>query len=212
MTAMNPFPGQVDRIFLTIEQMRVLASVIRSEVFYMYTPMEPRAVSDIAAGLGKSPQTIHYHTNELVEAGLLIAVEERKSYARIEKLYVHKGVDTFSGYAKDESPEYRDEIVNGMHAVFRTMGREMAEAHEAMELEIEMSKLVAYQQNVIRVSAEHAVEIRRKLYELRQALLDYDDPNGQYRVRTAVYMGPSIETSRKVTKNKRSVRKKKGTS
>jgi DNA-binding transcriptional ArsR family regulator len=207
---MNPFPGQVDRIFLTIEQMRVLASVIRSEVFYMYTPMEPRAVSEIAAGLGKSPQTIHYHTNELVESGLLIAVEERKSYARTEKLYVHKGLDTFTGYSYKESAEYREEIVNGMQAVFRTMGREMAEAQEAIGLDDEIAKLVAYQQNVIRVSAEHAQEIRRRLYELRQALLEYDDPNGQYRVRTAVYMAPSIETSRKVTKNRRSVRKKKG--
>ncbi|HLO99686.1 MAG TPA: helix-turn-helix domain-containing protein, partial [Fimbriimonas sp.] len=90
------FPGQVERIDLTIEQVRVLSSEIRNEVFYSYQKREPRSVAEVANGLGKSAQTVHYHTNELADAGLLIAVEERKVRSRTEKLYVHAALSTNS--------------------------------------------------------------------------------------------------------------------
>lgn len=197
---MELFPGQVETISLTIEQMRVLGSPIRSEVFYAFTPKEPRSVSEIAKGLGKSAQTVHYHTSELISAELLVAVDERKVRSRTEKLYVHKGRGTYSANPVTASDEYRDEVVNGFYAVARTIGREMDEAYAAIAVDPEFGKLVAYQQNTIRVSAEDAAEIKRRLYELRAALLEFDDPNGEYRVRTAVYMAPSIETSRAATK------------
>lgn len=190
------FPGQVMHMHLSVEQMRVLGSVIRSEVFYMYRGKEPRSVSEIAAGLGKSAQTIHYHTNALVEAGLLLAVDERKVHARVEKLYVHKAVGTFSKSPDQVDDEYRAEVVAGFYAVCRSMGREMDEAYKVIGVEGEFAKLVAYQQNTIRVSLEHAVEIKQRMHELRRALLEYDDPEGEYRVRTSVFMAPSLETSR----------------
>lgn len=208
MEKMNLLPGQVEVISLTLEQMKVLASVIRSEVFYSYSWREPRSVSEIASGLGKSAQTIHYHTNELVEAGLLIAVDERRSHARTEKLYVHYAQGTYSQHPEKATEEYRDEVVDGFYAVTRVIGKEMDEAYDAIGLDADFAKLVAYQQNTIRVSLEHAVEIKRRLYELRVALLEYHDPEGPYRIRTAVYMAPSIETSRTVTKKKRGSKKK----
>ncbi|RYG27760.1 ArsR family transcriptional regulator, partial [bacterium] len=81
------FPGQVERVDFTFEQVECLTSPVRSAVFWAFTSHTPQSVADVAKGLGKSAQTVHYHVNGLLEVGLLVAVDTRQRGARTETLY-----------------------------------------------------------------------------------------------------------------------------
>ncbi|HLP00018.1 MAG TPA: hypothetical protein VK171_15585, partial [Fimbriimonas sp.] len=95
---------------------------------------------------------------------------------------------------------YRAEIVAGFNAVAKSLAREMEAAHEVIGHDKDFGKLVGYQQNRIRVSLEDAYEIKRLLYELRDSLDRFHDPEGEFRIRTSVFMAPSLETSREAMK------------
>lgn len=88
---MKLFPGQVERLVFTLDQAKSLASPVRSAVFWAFSSTSPMSVSEVAKGLKKSAQTVHYHVNALVKEGLLIGVDERKRHARTETLYVRAG-------------------------------------------------------------------------------------------------------------------------
>lgn len=181
--------------------MRSLASPIRSEVFWSFRAHEPFSVAEVAKLLGKSAQTVHYHVNELVRVNLLIAVDERKQYARTEKLYVHRGITNLST-SSHRDREYRDEVVRGFAALARSMAKEYELAHDAMEFEPNVTSWLLYRRAILRVDESKLAAIRKRLRDVMEDAQLYDvGPEGTM-IHVSVYVAPTIGTSREWIKKK----------
>jgi DNA-binding transcriptional ArsR family regulator len=121
------FNEQVEKVVLSLEQAECLTSAVRSEVFWAFSPRNPMSVAEVARALGKSAQTLHYHANELVRVGLLVAVDKRQSRSRTELLYVHKGCGTVDQGSKGSAEH------NAMRAKsFRFTAKRIVDETDAM--------------------------------------------------------------------------------
>jgi DNA-binding transcriptional ArsR family regulator len=72
-------------VITTPRQIEALSNPVRIRVLHLAT--EPVTVGELADRLGVPATRLYYHVNLLVEAGFLAAVDQRKSGARIEKIY-----------------------------------------------------------------------------------------------------------------------------
>jgi len=122
------FPGQIESIVMSLEQVTCLASADRNEVYWSFSPRNPMTVAEIAKLIGKSPQTIHHHVNNLIKNDFLMSVGTRKKRSRQEALYVWKFVKISSQRA-GASPEYLQQIVDMFNSVARNMSREFEKMH-----------------------------------------------------------------------------------
>jgi predicted ArsR family transcriptional regulator len=190
------FPGQVKRAEFSLEQVETLASAIRGEVFWAFTPDHPQSVAEVASGLGKSPQTVHYHVNELARLGLLIAVDSRRQGARTEKLFVHAS-KTFMGKGAQAPREYRDHAVRGFQAITRTMGRENEALHRVIDVDPSITAFSLYWRTTIRLTPERAQEVKQKLKEVMREAAEADMKDDGARVIVSVYMAPTLSESRR---------------
>jgi DNA-binding Lrp family transcriptional regulator len=190
------FPGQVERIDFDLAQVECLASPIRSEVFWAFTPDQPQSVAEVALGMGKSAQTVHYHVNELVKRGLLIAVDTRRQYARTEKLFVHAAVSFLQLGAKAPR-EYRDQIVRNFQAITRTMARENEAIHRTVDVDPSFLDFSLYRRISIRLTPERARALRETLIDAIRAAAEADAGEEGTRVNVSVYMAPTVTESRR---------------
>jgi predicted ArsR family transcriptional regulator len=194
------YPGQVETILFNLEQVESLASPARSEVFWSFSSHQPTSVAELAEGLGKSAQTIHYHVAELVKQGLLLAVGERKRHARTEKLYVRAAINFYDQGPK-APPEYRKHVVDGFAAMARTMVRETEVLNEIAEDEGTQG-FSHFRRAFVRLSPEKAKEFRKRMAELVDLAKASDVEDG-VQVHLATYMRPSLAESRKRIKAKK---------
>lgn len=86
----------------TLGQIEAISSPVRIRVLRL--ARTPITVAELAERLGVPKTRLYYHVNLLVEQGMLAQVDERKSGARIEKIYLR----TASTYQL--GPELADEI------------------------------------------------------------------------------------------------------
>ena len=72
-------------VITTQRQIEALSNPVRSRI--MHLAAEPVTVGELADRLGVPATRLYYHVNLLVEVGFLAQVDQRKSGARIEKIY-----------------------------------------------------------------------------------------------------------------------------
>lgn len=192
MPAKKGFPGQSSKTVFSLEQAKSLSSAIRTEVFWSFNQDEPLSVSEVASALGKSAQTVHYHTNELVKVGLLMPAGSRRRRARTETLYVHASRN-FIGQGPAAPPEYRQYVIKAFSAIARAMVREETALHRVYDLgDASISHFSAYKRETLRLAPRDADELRRRLYavvdDMRQFETTGDD---SVRVNVAIFMKPT---------------------
>lgn len=83
-------------------QIEALANPLRTRI--LRHAREPITVAVLAERFGIPPTRLYYHVNLLVNEGMLVQVDERKSGARIEKIYLRTAGDFRLG------PELAEEI------------------------------------------------------------------------------------------------------
>jgi AcrR family transcriptional regulator len=86
---MSPETRPETLLLTELSQFEALGSSIRVRLLHLAG--EPIAVADLAARLGIPTTRLYYHVNLLVDEGLLVAVDERRSGARTEILYQRAG-------------------------------------------------------------------------------------------------------------------------
>jgi DNA-binding transcriptional ArsR family regulator len=74
--------GTVNRL----SQLEALSGPVRTRI--LRAAGRPTTVAELAEGLQVPKTRLYYHVNLLIEEGMLIQVDERKSGARIEKIYL----------------------------------------------------------------------------------------------------------------------------
>lgn len=189
------FKEQIDRLVLNLEQAECLTSEVRNEVFWAFSPRNPMSVAEVARGLAKSAQTVHYHANELLRVGLLVAVDTRQSRSRTETLYVHKGCGTVDQGAQG-SREH-----NAMRAKsFRfTAKRLMAETDAMYDAVVDdpsrFAHDVFYRGNFF-LSPAQSQRLRDRMHELLLEVAREPAEPGAARIHVMFYARPTVGQSR----------------
>jgi len=192
--ALQPkFPGQVPILYFDLPQLEALASPIRSEVFWSFSWEEPRSAADIARALGKSAQTVHYHVNALIGVGLLLEVDRRKRGARFEKLYVQAAAKLF---VRPTPPrEQHVPITKGFKGLTRLMAREFEAMWAAIEVDPSFQPVGLNRKIAIRIRPERVAELRRRVLELTDELMDSPSDEEGPHLHVYVCLTPTLAVS-----------------
>ena len=187
------WPEQIGFGIYSLEQVKALSSAVRAEVYWSFAGEQPKSTLEIAQMLKRSPSTVRYHTNELIKAGLLIAVETRKRRSRTEEAYVHKIVEGFTAKAPWE-PEYMEEVNRGFDSILRGMSRERRLAYEVSNLDHEFYNNIFYNRYTVRLTPQNIAKLRKKLRDIMVEFDQLDDPKGM-RMQFSAYMAPDRSES-----------------
>lgn len=159
------FPGQVEKLNMTFEQAKTLASPVRALVFWNLSPFEPKSSTDVAREIGKSSQAVRFHLNALLEHGLILQVGERKRRSRTEQLLVRKARGTF-----DQGPRGNEAYNRVMTRAFKLetmkMVRETSHHNGWMEHDPSTHDFAMFRKFHMRLSAEQAVALRANIAKL----------------------------------------------
>lgn len=182
------WPGQIERAYLDLDQVRALASVVRSEVYWAFQTLEPMSTNDVAKVLRRAAPTVRYHVNELLKVDLLLAVETRKRRSRTEDAYVHRIAKAFTPPPPYDE-DYLAEMNRGFAAILRAMERERASALATANEFPTFYENTLFRQSVIRVSPERIPELRQELADIISKYSKANDEQGTL-VRITTYMAP----------------------
>ncbi len=72
-------------VVATVERLEALGSPVRMRI--LRHAVAPTTVAELAERLGVPQTRLYYHVNQLVDDGLLVQVDSRKSGARIERIF-----------------------------------------------------------------------------------------------------------------------------
>lgn len=188
-----PYPGQIQELIFSKEQLLALASAPRSQVLWAFNEFEPLSVAQVASLIGKSPQSVHYHVNTLVDLGLLLAVETRRKRSREERAYVHAALGLYA--PPPPLPKgYADAMSLGFAAIMRQAIREKTLVHRVLEEDASIQPYSAFRIANATVSEEDALAIRNLLYEALDRANRMGGTEG-VRVTISVMMLPAVGES-----------------
>lgn len=184
------WPGQEAKGLMNLDQVRVLSSAIRSEVFFSIGVDDPLSANEVAKMLGRSAAAVRYHVKTLFDAGLLIVAETRKRYARTESAYVHKYIDIFT-LPPPQAPEY----LRAMHEHFAAILRSMERAHKValavVNEDPDYAKKMAFRTYYLRLLPEPMAKLREDLNTLVSKYDPFASPDG-VRVQVVTFMSPVV--------------------
>lgn len=187
------FPGQAERLYYTLEQLRATTSVARSAVLWGFNEHTPLSVAEVARVIGKTPQCVHTHVKKLVDVGLLIAVETRKKRSRTEKAYVFAARDLFT--PPQPCPPEFIALMNERFANFmRNAIREMELARSVMQHDPTYDAFTIMRYYNIIVTEEEARVIRAYMLSCMKKANEMHSGEGR-RVTLTFAMLPAIGES-----------------
>ncbi len=171
------WPGQVPELVFDARQLDALASGSRAEVFWVYEAANPLSVNEVAAILGRTPQSVRYHTNVLLEADLILVAETRKRHARIQEAYVKKAVLSYNPL-----PPVSAEVLHAKRKQFQAMWRQFDRDRAAVNL-VENADpshgwLSYIRRNTARLTPESIKAFQEAAIQLIDDFVDRNDPEG----------------------------------
>lgn len=181
-----------------LDQMKVLSSSIRSEVFWAFHPYDQKSVNDVAKELGKSAQTVHYHVNALVEIELLVPADTRQRRSRTEQLYLAKGRSALAP-GTGVSETYNRYRVRGFKLEAQRMIDGNSHFWGLAEKDPEIIKFGVFRKFNLCLSAEKADKLRSEILNLLGSAVNDQTPeeDGGIQINTIVYMRPSVSQLKK---------------
>lgn len=184
------FPGQVERLEFNLDQVRALASPMRSEVFWTYSSSEPLSAQEVASRADRSKGSVYYHTAELVRVGLLLPVAERQRRSRKESLFVRAGL-SLVGQPPPLSDEYRLEAARGFSAILRSLARERRVLHRVWSHYPDIASIALFRLHSLRLKPADAADLRTRLVELVEEFSARESAEGM-RLRLAIIAHPDM--------------------
>ncbi len=160
-------------------QLEALANPIRSRI--LRRARQPITVAELAEVLDVPKTRLYYHVNLLVEEGMLEQVDQRKSGARIEKIYLRTAASYQVGEGLVEAIGDARKAAEAMASVLFDPAR--AEVEDAFE-----QKLMGARANlpaeigrtVVELSAADGVRFQQRLTELMRDLRAASSADGEH--------------------------------
>lgn len=184
------WPGQVSTLVFSLEQLKAIASSSRSSVFWSYNPRVPQSTSEVGLALGRSSQSVRYHTNELIKCGLLLAVETRRRRARTEEAYVIAGITCVTA-APPVDAAYLLEKRRGFQALWRQFDRDRAAINLLENVDPSRGSISRFNLVTPRLTPEQLRAFQDEVGALMEKYLAMDDPMGT-RTRLVSFASPTM--------------------
>lgn len=200
------FPGQLERLVFTRDHVDALASVPRAQVFWAFQSDDARSVREVAKAIGRPPQSVHYHVEQLISVGLLLPVGVRPVRTRPETTYVHIA-RTLVSLGAEGDPEYRRSMAKGFAAIARTLAREYEDAQEAITAQSAIGAYQIFRHTYVRLDPGAMVRVRDALIEALRAIEAEDAPGG-IEVHVAAFASPTTRACREWRDRHRPKRKR----
>lgn len=170
------FPGQVDVVKLSIEQIQALVSTACSEVFDALSPVDARSVREVAQDIDRSPASVGEQVAKLVEVGLVIQVGTRKRRSRTEALYANAGRLT-QFILKEQTPESIDQFRLRFKGQMRQAERQHDAFYDAMMLDQSFADFFIYKYHTLYVDRERALRLKLAVSELQALVHELSETN-----------------------------------
>jgi len=199
----QPFPNQIDRLYLGKEHLATIASAPCSEVFQALSFEEPLSIREIAEEVNRSTASVGEHIAKLIEVGLIVAVGTRKRRAREETLYAHKA-DTNILDPTKLSPEILNEYVTKFRCDSRQSVRLMTLLMQALPDNHDLMNYTFEKSYGGYINLESAKKIRAAMqnaFDVFNENIEHDSEarqSGEYiRVKFTGFMVPTQRESEK---------------
>ncbi|MBX3111423.1 MAG: helix-turn-helix transcriptional regulator [Fimbriimonadaceae bacterium] len=171
------WPGQADVSEFTLDQVRAIASSSRSMVFWTFSSRTPLSVAEVGKIIGKSAQSVRYHTNELLKVGLLLVADTRRRHARTEEAYVRSSVKLVTK-GPPVSPDYDFERRRGFQALWRRFDRDRTAAFQLEDFDISLQVPHHFWMETARLSPEDLRRFRAEATALVEKYVALDREDG----------------------------------
>lgn len=172
------------------EQLGAVVSPVRHQVLRTMSAIGPASVRELADRLGRRPESLYYHIGALIDADLLVQVDERRTGRRPEAVY-----DVVAARVRTDptqsSPEYIAAMRSSVAALLRLADRQMqaALARQQESGTRRPASLRVAQLNA-RLSPAAVAELNRRLDEVLDFVHEHDDPNSGQLVSLTLAMSP----------------------
>ena len=165
----------------SLGQIEALANPVRSRI--LRHARSPITVAELAERFDVPKTRLYYHVNLLVEEGFLVQIDERKSGARIEKIYLRTGRDFKLAPDLTETLGDTRKAAEAAAAVIFDPAR--AEVEDVLELVFADEKPAAqFGRTIARLSDQDIGRFRERLAQLmsdiREADSSHDKPGRTY--------------------------------
>ncbi|MBS1716373.1 MAG: helix-turn-helix transcriptional regulator [Armatimonadetes bacterium] len=152
---------------LTSEQLAVLASPTRSEVYVRLRALGQGSAREVGEALGRSPESVHYHLMALEKVGLIHAVMRRPTARKPETVFAPTAKRVILPDPRTSTEVARlnrKTVLAGMRGAMRGY----AAASERGETDPSLFGLIAVQRLNMRLSPDDFKELNRRLKELSE--------------------------------------------
>lgn len=154
-------------VITTPQQIEALSNPVRIRIMHLAT--EPITVGELADRLGVPATRLYYHVNLLVEVGFLAQVDQRKSGARIEKIYRRTASDLTLGSNVVETIGDTRRAADAAAALLFDPARvEVADVIE--QVFVGSRPTSAFGRTVVRLTPDDAERFRARLEQLVEDL------------------------------------------
>ncbi|MDJ0960660.1 MAG: winged helix-turn-helix domain-containing protein [Acidimicrobiia bacterium] len=165
--------GEQPRVATIASILQIEALSSQARVRVLRYADHPITVADLARRLDVPPTRLYYHVNLLVEAGLLEQVDERRSGARLEKLYRRTAAEFTLGADIVDVIGDRRKAAEAAATVLLDTAR--AEVEDFLEHSWGEKEEHAYLgRTLVRLTPETATTFAERLNELVDELRDLD--------------------------------------
>lgn len=199
-------PGQVEILYLSVEQVQTLASAACSDVFSAFSVEEPLSIREVSLIVERSTASVGEHVAALLRCGLIIPCGQRKRRSRQESLYVKKGVIT-RWSTKDATAEGAKAYQHRFRAQLRLAEREFEAAQQAILADPAFAPYVLYRWRKIAIQPKDIGRLRQAILSFAEAVESLsespstENDDGLVRATLTTLLLPTIPTSRKRTGN-----------
>ncbi len=157
-------------------QLEALANPIRARI--LRRARRPVTVTELAEILDAPKTRLYYHVNLLVEEGMLEQIDQRKSGARIEKIYLRTASEYRIGEGLVEAVGDARKAAEAMAALLLDPAR--AEVEDTFERKLLGAGDVPAEagRTVVELSTEDSVRFQERIAELMRDLRAATTPDG----------------------------------
>lgn len=174
----------------SLGQIEALANPVRVRILRLAA--QPVTVAELAERLGVPPTRLYYHVNLLVDQEMLAQVDERKSGARIEKVYRRTAADYRLGTSLIENIGDPRKAAEAAVAVLLDPAR--AECEDFFVATVQKSGASGeVGRTVVRLGEDDVSRFAQRLQALMQEIRAASDPEGGRTYSCTIAFVPSGE-------------------
>jgi len=162
------------RITVSIDQIKAMASPVRAQIIAVLLAEGDRSISEIAAQLGRRPDSLYHHVRIMEQSGLIEPAGHRTVGRNREALY-RASADAFTVDRGSTDPNYQNAICQLM----RQHAREAVDQLEAAYADPDQREAVFFETLNVRLSPEKQAAFRADLAEILIRYRGEGDAKGQ---------------------------------